>query len=214
MIVRQEKEQQKKRERVVCPCITFLHSVNHLFFLQQYDSNSWIYLQDQKKLQDQLKAEQEALYGSKPSPSKPQSSKKAPRTSMGGANRRLSLGGATLQPPKTDILHSKSVRAAKRTEEIATLSPGKPLLAIICCCPNFFAYTSDASDHFQAVEALTLPVFPSRSYLSMRVLYVRQRRPVNLLLISCQEAMSRRRQRGQSPMTPRTRIGPQRHLQH
>uniref|UniRef100_A0A0E0JMK1 Microtubule-associated protein MAP65-1a n=1 Tax=Oryza punctata TaxID=4537 RepID=A0A0E0JMK1_ORYPU len=93
MFVRQEKEQEKKRQR------------------------------DQKKLQDQLKAEQEALYGSKPSPSKPLSTKKAPRHSMGGANRRLSLGGATLQPPKTDILHSKSVRAAKKTEEIGTLSP-------------------------------------------------------------------------------------------
>jgi F-type H+-transporting ATPase subunit beta/protein regulator of cytokinesis 1 len=45
---------------------------------------------------------------------------------MGGANRRLSLGGATMQPPKTDILHSKSVRAAKKTEEIGTLSPSKP----------------------------------------------------------------------------------------
>ncbi|KAL5227379.1 hypothetical protein ABZP36_015644 [Zizania latifolia] len=93
-IVRQEKEQEKKRQR------------------------------DQKKLQDQLKAEQEALYGSKPSPSKPQSTRKTPRHSMGGANRRLSLGGSTLQPPKTDMLHSKSVRAAKKTEEIGTLSPG------------------------------------------------------------------------------------------
>lgn len=94
MIVRQEKEQEKKRQR------------------------------DQKKVQDQLKAEQEALYGSKPSPSKPQSTKKAPRNSIGGANRRLSVGGAPFQVPKTDILHSKTVRAAKRTEDIATLSPG------------------------------------------------------------------------------------------
>ncbi|TVT98886.1 hypothetical protein EJB05_55775 [Eragrostis curvula] len=93
MIVRQEKELEKKRQR------------------------------DQKKLQDQLKAEQEALYGSKPSPSKPQSTKKAPRNSMGGANRRLSLGGATMQPPKTDILHSKTARAAKKTEDLGTLSP-------------------------------------------------------------------------------------------
>lgn len=60
--------------------------------------------QDQKKLQDQLKAEQEALYGSKPSPSKPQSIKKAPRHSMGGVNRRVSIGGATMQAPKTDIV--------------------------------------------------------------------------------------------------------------
>ncbi|KAM0892430.1 hypothetical protein ACQ4PT_025742 [Festuca glaucescens] len=94
MILRQEKEHEKKRQR------------------------------DQKKLQDQLKAEQEALYGSKPSPSKPQSTKKAPRHSMGGVNRRMSMGGATMQAPKTDILHSKNVRAAKRTEDIAHLSPG------------------------------------------------------------------------------------------
>uniref|UniRef100_A0ACD5VFX7 Uncharacterized protein n=1 Tax=Avena sativa TaxID=4498 RepID=A0ACD5VFX7_AVESA len=92
-IVRQEKEQEKKRQR------------------------------DQKKLQDQLKAEQEALYGSKPSPSKPQSTKNR-RMSIGGVNRRISIGGATTQVPKTDILHSKNVRAAKRTEDIAHLSPG------------------------------------------------------------------------------------------
>jgi protein regulator of cytokinesis 1 len=93
MIVRQEKELEKKRQR------------------------------DQKKIQDQIKAEQEALYGSKPSPSKPQSTKKVPRNSMGGANRRLSLGGATMQAPKTDILHSKTARAAKKTEDLGTLSP-------------------------------------------------------------------------------------------
>ncbi|XP_047057011.1 65-kDa microtubule-associated protein 3 [Lolium rigidum] len=100
MIVRQEKEHEKKRQR------------------------------DQKKLQDQLKAEQEALYGSKPSPSKPQSTKMGGgnrRMSMGGGatNRRMSMGGgATMQVPKTDILPSKNVRAAKRTEDIAHLSPG------------------------------------------------------------------------------------------
>jgi Ase1/PRC1/MAP65 family protein len=43
---------------------------------------------------------------------------------MGGANRRLSLGGATMQPPKTDMLHSKTARAAKKTEDLG-LSPGK-----------------------------------------------------------------------------------------
>ncbi|KAG7612635.1 hypothetical protein ISN44_As05g046370 [Arabidopsis suecica] len=56
---------------------------------------------DQKKLQGQLIAEQEALYGSKPSPSKPLGGKKAPRMSTGGAsNRRLSLGAAMHQTPK------------------------------------------------------------------------------------------------------------------
>ncbi|XP_030473282.2 65-kDa microtubule-associated protein 3-like isoform X1 [Syzygium oleosum] len=64
-------------------------------------------LRDQKKLQGQLIAEQEALYGSKPSPSKTQLVKKAPRMSTGGASsRRLSLGGATIHTPKPDPLHS------------------------------------------------------------------------------------------------------------
>ncbi|RWR87373.1 Microtubule-associated protein [Cinnamomum micranthum f. kanehirae] len=62
---------------------------------------------DQKKLQGQLIAEQEALFGSKPSPSKQPSSKKVPRVSTGNANRRLSLGGASLQPQKLDSHHAK-----------------------------------------------------------------------------------------------------------
>ncbi|KAL9375830.1 hypothetical protein Peur_032709 [Populus x canadensis] len=75
-ILRQEKEEERRRQR------------------------------DQKKLQGQLIAEQEALYGSKPSPSKPQSVKKASRVSTGGAtNRRLSLGGAVLQTPRPDLPH-------------------------------------------------------------------------------------------------------------
>lgn len=76
-ILRDEKEQERRRQR------------------------------DQKKIQGQLIAEQEALYGSKPSPSKPQSVKKAPRISTGGAsNRRLSM-----QAPKADSLHSAKVPA-------------------------------------------------------------------------------------------------------
>jgi F-type H+-transporting ATPase subunit beta/protein regulator of cytokinesis 1 len=94
-------------------------------------------LQDQKKIQDQLKAEQEALYGSKPSPSKPQSTKKAPRHSMGGANRRLSLGGPTTQAPKTDIMHSKTARAAKKAEDLGALSPSKLPFPFIYC--NLFS---------------------------------------------------------------------------
>ncbi|XP_068330791.1 65-kDa microtubule-associated protein 3-like isoform X2 [Pyrus communis] len=71
-ILREEKEQERRRQR------------------------------DQKKIQGQLIAEQEALYGSKPSPSKPQSVKKGSRMSTGGAsNRRLSM-----QAPKPDPLHS------------------------------------------------------------------------------------------------------------
>ncbi|XP_059312877.1 65-kDa microtubule-associated protein 3-like isoform X1 [Lycium ferocissimum] len=53
---------------------------------------------EQKKLQGQLMVEQEALFGSIPSPSK--SAKKNIRPSMGGlSNRRLSLGGSKLQTP-------------------------------------------------------------------------------------------------------------------
>ncbi|KAG8363385.1 hypothetical protein BUALT_Bualt19G0016900 [Buddleja alternifolia] len=51
---------------------------------------------DRKKLQGQLMTEQEAIYGSKPSPSK--SGNKNVRPSLGGvANNRFSLGGALLQ---------------------------------------------------------------------------------------------------------------------
>ncbi|MED6145820.1 hypothetical protein PIB30_028690 [Stylosanthes scabra] len=57
-ILREEKEQERRRQR------------------------------DLKKLQGQMIAEQEALYGSKPSPSKPQSVKKGPRMSTGGAASR------------------------------------------------------------------------------------------------------------------------------
>lgn len=76
-ILRQEKEQERRRQR------------------------------DQKKLQEQLIAEEEALYGSKPSPLKTQSVKKAPRVSTGGAsNRKLPVGGTMLQTPKPDSLGS------------------------------------------------------------------------------------------------------------
>ncbi|XP_076930185.1 65-kDa microtubule-associated protein 3-like [Bidens hawaiensis] len=66
---------------------------------------------DQKKIQGQLMAEQEAMFGSKPSPMK-QSGKKGSRMSYGGAsNRRLSLGGA-MHATKTDL---HSVRATPNT---------------------------------------------------------------------------------------------------
>ncbi|XP_022890286.1 65-kDa microtubule-associated protein 3-like [Olea europaea var. sylvestris] len=93
-ILRQEKEQERKRQR------------------------------DQKKLQGQLLAEQEALYGSKPSPMKNQSVNKGSRLSCGGtSNRRLSLGGANLQTPKPDILHSTkatpNTRHAKKYDRLS-----------------------------------------------------------------------------------------------
>ncbi|XP_059666997.1 65-kDa microtubule-associated protein 3-like [Cornus florida] len=88
-ILRQEKEEERKRQR------------------------------DQKKLQEQLIAEQEALFGSKPSPMKPQSGKKGPRLSTGGAsNRRLSLGGVMLQTPKADPLHpTKATPNTRQTKK-------------------------------------------------------------------------------------------------
>ncbi|KAI3757529.1 hypothetical protein L6452_05069 [Arctium lappa] len=85
-ILRQEKEEERKRQR------------------------------DQKKLQGQLIAEQEALFGSKPSPMKQQSAKKGARLSCGGpgatTNRRLSLGGGAHATPKPDL---HSIRATPNT---------------------------------------------------------------------------------------------------
>ncbi|XP_076953992.1 65-kDa microtubule-associated protein 3-like [Bidens hawaiensis] len=88
-ILRQQKEEERKRQR------------------------------DQKKLQGQLIAEQEALFGSKPSPIKPQSAKKGGRLSMGGPNnRRVSLGGAAAHAtPKPDI-HSTRAAVTPNTRTV------------------------------------------------------------------------------------------------
>ncbi|XP_074295849.1 65-kDa microtubule-associated protein 3-like [Silene latifolia] len=86
MIVRQEKEQEKKRQR------------------------------EQKKLQGQLITEQEAIFGSKPSPLK--GGKKASRLSMGGVNnRRLSVGGGNvMQTPRP--VSSQSSRATPNSRPV------------------------------------------------------------------------------------------------
>ncbi|PWA85074.1 microtubule-associated protein, MAP65/Ase1/PRC1 [Artemisia annua] len=88
-ILRQEKEEERKRQR------------------------------EQKKLQGQLIAEQEALFGSKPSPMKQQSAKKGGRLSMGGAgptsNRRLSLGAAAHATPKPDFHSTRGATPNTRT---------------------------------------------------------------------------------------------------
>ncbi|CAN1827535.1 65-kDa microtubule-associated protein 3 [Linum perenne] len=94
-ILRQEKEEEKRRQR------------------------------DQKKLQGQLIAEQEALYGSKPSPSKNLSMKKNSRVSTGGAsNRRLSVGGVPQTPKLDKALSSRTLncRSAKKSSHADTLS--------------------------------------------------------------------------------------------
>lgn len=85
-ILRQEKEQERRRQR------------------------------DQKRLQGQLMTEQEALFGSKPSPAKPHSAKKATgqRPSTSNANRRLSLGGAMLQSPSLEFFPSKATTLSRQ----------------------------------------------------------------------------------------------------
>ncbi|XP_038685225.1 65-kDa microtubule-associated protein 3-like isoform X1 [Tripterygium wilfordii] len=109
--------------------IPLLSMLEEYTILRQEKEEERRRLRDQKKLQGQLIAEQEALYGSKPSPSKPQNVKKAPRVSTGGAgNRRISLGGANIQTPKPDLLHSTKAtpRAAKkidRTHQNELLNP-------------------------------------------------------------------------------------------
>lgn len=89
---------------------------------------------DQKKLHGQLIAEQEARYGSKPSPSV--SAKKASRPSTADAsNRKFSLGGALLQHvkpeklatrlhpnKKTDYLNESSMLNHQRSSSCATPS--------------------------------------------------------------------------------------------
>ncbi|KAI3411264.1 uncharacterized protein J3R85_018146, partial [Psidium guajava] len=87
--------------------IRLLSMLEEYTLLRQEKEQERRRMRDQKKLQGQLIAEQEALYGSKPSPSKVQTLKKAPRISTGGASgNRLSLGGAVLHTPKADPLHS------------------------------------------------------------------------------------------------------------
>ncbi|PHU03383.1 65-kDa microtubule-associated protein 3 [Capsicum chinense] len=81
---------------------------------------------DQKKLQGQLMAEQETLYGSKPSPMKNQSAKKGPKVSCGTpCNRKLSLGGTMQQTCKTEVPHSTkatpNTHQAKKSERFHQL---------------------------------------------------------------------------------------------
>ncbi|XP_058205730.1 65-kDa microtubule-associated protein 3-like [Rhododendron vialii] len=79
---RQEKEQERKRQR------------------------------EQRRLQGQTMAEQEVLFGSKPSLLKIQSGKRSPRLSSGGgSNRGHSAAGTMPQTPKDDSLPSIKVNA-------------------------------------------------------------------------------------------------------
>ncbi|CAI8585216.1 unnamed protein product [Vicia faba] len=72
---------------------------------------------DLKKLQGQIIAEQEVLYGSK-SPSKALSARKAPRTPNGSAaSRRVTFGGSTLKPD-SKLTHSSSIKKTNRMHQI------------------------------------------------------------------------------------------------
>lgn len=96
LVLRQERELEKKRQR------------------------------EQKKLQGQLIAEQEALFGSKPSPLK-SAKKGSRRMSMGGgggSNRRLSLGGNVHQTPRPDSSHSTRATPNSRPINIKKDDPG------------------------------------------------------------------------------------------
>ena len=91
---------------------------------------NYVSIQDQKKLQGQLIAEQEALYGSKPSPSKTQSVKKAPRMSTGGASsRRLSVGGAMHQTPKPDT--KRPIRKSDRVQPNDHMNPQDDAFSVL-----------------------------------------------------------------------------------
>lgn len=84
-LLREEKEQEKRRQR------------------------------DQKRLQEQLATEQETLFGSRPSPHKALSAKKGLSLRSNGIapNRRLSMGGALLQTEATRKNGVTPVRAGK-----------------------------------------------------------------------------------------------------
>ncbi|KAK1399623.1 65-kDa microtubule-associated protein 3 [Heracleum sosnowskyi] len=152
-ILRQEKEQERKRQR------------------------------DQKKLQGQLITEQEAIFGSKPSPMKSQNLKKGARYSCGGvpSNRRLSLGGAMLQTPKPNMLHpikgTPNTRQNKRNErphqdnrlnyrrddEVAALSAGRRGLDIAGLPVKKHSFNASNNDHEVELPITRKPFSPISS---------------------------------------------------
>ncbi|KAJ7546031.1 hypothetical protein O6H91_08G021000 [Diphasiastrum complanatum] len=80
-------------------------------FLRQEKEEEKRRLRDQKRLQEQFMTEQETLFGSRPSPNKVSNGKRSQnggRTNGNHAaantNRRLSLGGAMLQPSTPDLV--------------------------------------------------------------------------------------------------------------
>ncbi|KAK8599960.1 hypothetical protein V6N12_049826 [Hibiscus sabdariffa] len=74
-------------------------------------------LRDQKKLQGQIIAEQQVLYGSRLCPSKPQSAKKCSKQSTGvTSTRRAALGGSMLKPDSVNSPRTPQTRSSKKTE--------------------------------------------------------------------------------------------------
>ncbi|XP_021746682.1 65-kDa microtubule-associated protein 3-like [Chenopodium quinoa] len=123
MILRQEKELEKKRQR------------------------------EQKKLQGQINTEQEALFGSKPSPLK-SAKKPSRRMSMGGPgggpNRRLSLGGNMHQTPRPDSSHSTratpSSRSVRKDDNNGGQSTARRALDIANLPTRNFTFSGRESD--------------------------------------------------------------------
>ncbi|KAK9062632.1 hypothetical protein SSX86_019820 [Deinandra increscens subsp. villosa] len=90
--------------------------LTYSYGVTEYDKGN-TYAQDQKKLQGQLIAEQEAMFGSKPSPMKQQSGKKGSKMSSGGpSNRRLSLGGA-MHAPKADLHYIRATHNTRHSKK-------------------------------------------------------------------------------------------------
>ncbi|EPS73877.1 hypothetical protein M569_00872, partial [Genlisea aurea] len=81
---------------------------------------------EQKKLQGQLLTEQEALYGSKPSPLKNQCTKKGPRLSGAASNKRLSLGAPVVlqQTPKVCIVPPALVKTTPTMRDAKKIERG------------------------------------------------------------------------------------------
>ncbi|XP_076944538.1 65-kDa microtubule-associated protein 3-like [Bidens hawaiensis] len=126
--LRQEKEEERKRQR------------------------------DQKKLHGQLIAEQEAIFGSKPSPMKQQSGKKVgSRIPYGGvSNRRLSLGGA-MHAPKTNLYpvratpNTRDPKKNNRDDGFTALSTGRRGLDIVGLPANRKHSISEAEQSQQPI---------------------------------------------------------------
>jgi hypothetical protein len=105
-----------------------------VFFSPQLVKVLHLYFQDMKKLQGQLVAEQEVLYGSK-SPSKPQSARKAPRTPSGSAGSRRGTFGGSMLKPDSKLTRSSSTRKTDRVHQIEDDG-------ISCLSSGIFLYTS------------------------------------------------------------------------